>query len=233
LTQINTLSQSATLSLSWTRDASLPLISSFQLNNNAATANAKVVNVNLTASDATTNILKFCLRVFNASQASPTPTDDCWVNVDAPFPGLSPGLNLNLTNYPQFLDFFDGHYYVYAWVQDATGHSSAVSAKTIQLAQAQPPSILGFFGTSDDLSYPPLAAGKEIVALNNTVFIKWKIQDDKEWPTGAGKIFATSDDATWTELTSAGGIDVTAASGCTHQSVRKGHCHCWLPYWDR
>ena len=226
LTQTNTLSQSATLSLSWTRDATLPLISSFQLNNNAATANGKVVNVNLAASDATTNILKFCLRVFNASQASPTPTDDCWVNVDAPFPGLSPGLNLNLTNYPQFLDFFDGNYYIYAWVKDASGNSSAVSTQTIQLAQAQPPSILGFFGTSDDLSYPPLAAGKETVALNNTVFIKWKIQDDKAWPSGAVKIFATSDDATWTELSSAGGIDAIAASGCTAGSTYTG-CFAW------
>ena len=227
LTQTNTIPQAAMLNLIWTRDATAPSISLFQLNSGAATTNRKVVNVNLTASDVTSNILRFCLRVFNASQASPAPVSDCWVDVDAPFPALSPGLTLTMTNYPQLLDFFDSTYWIYAWVQDTAGNSSAVLNRSITLTQAQPPSILGFFAASDDASYQPLAAGKETVNVNSWSYIKWRIADDKAWPAGAVKIFATSDDSTWTEISPAGGLNATAMSGCSVGALGYTGCLAW------
>jgi hypothetical protein len=227
LTQTNSLPLSATLNLIWTRDSSAPSISLFQLNNSDTTTNRKVVNVNITAADVSTNVLRFCLRVFSAIQASPTPTAECWINVDAPFPGLQPSLSLNLTNYPQFLDFSDGNYWVYGWAQDAAGNSSQASSQSIQLTQAKPPAMAAFFAASDDISYPPLASGKETVSLNNWSYIKWQISDDKAWSSGAVKIFATSNDSIWTEITPSGGIDATSMSGCSVGSSSYTGCFAW------
>lgn len=239
LTQTNTVPTSASLSLTWIRDTTVPTLTSAQMsiNGGATTTSSRLVSLSLQAVDVTTRISHFCLKTTTgAVPGTPAAGDACWTAVNAPIPGLSLSSTLNLTNFSQSLDFSDATYTIFAWVRDEVGNTSSLSnagngtagqdKASIQLIQGAPPVVTNVFASRTDTSYPPLLGSDETISAGNDVYIKWNASDtDEVLGASSIRIFFTTNDTTWTEITS-GGIPNAINGACTLDVGYSG-CYRW------
>ncbi len=162
----------------------------------------KYVDVSVLSTDALTNVTHFCLKTVNSP---PLAADDCWVAVNAPNPGLTPALTLNLIDFPLLLGFVPGPYTVYAWTRDLKGNISVNTGTVgkdivnITYDNDAPPEITNFFAANTSAPSNPLLE-TEMRFLNlDTVFIKWRATDDNALPAQIN-ISYTTDDINYTSI---------------------------------
>ncbi|MGK5082685.1 hypothetical protein WDW37_05210 [Bdellovibrionota bacterium FG-1] len=215
-------------------DSTAPVLTAGQMsiNGGAASTTSNYVQVSLRATDSLTNITQFCLKTNSTTQ--PTSSDACWVLVNAPTPGLTAALSLNLTNFSYLLGFVTGNYTFYAWVQDQLGNISSLTSAgagtagvdkaTITYSPGQPPSVINVSATSTDVPASPFASTDLYVTAGSTVYIRWDVATAANG-LGANPVTLayTTNDSTFTEIAS---NVANAANGCTVDGSHTG-CYVW------
>src|SRR6185312_15029499 len=148
----------------------------------AATALTNYVKVSLKATDDRSSITQFCLKT---SSSAPASGDSCCVNVNAPNPGLTPNINLNLVNFPYMLGWVPGTYTIYAWVRDDEGNISSLTAAgagtsgtdkaTITYSPGTPSTVVNTSSTAGDSPSSPATQGDLTASSGSDVFIRWDV----------------------------------------------------------
>lgn len=207
LKQTNAQSLSTTATIRWIRDTTPPafIASSFKLSGDAATTKKVMVPVAIQATDALTNITQLCLKTNDSS--APSANHSCWVPVDSAAIGLTPSLNLNVTNYVYSLPIVPGDYTVYAWAKDTPGNISTLTSagagtlntdrETITFYQAIAPVISYVLVGSTDYPANPPSTSDLTVGVGSPIYVKWKVSDDLALPATPISIYFTTDEVNW------------------------------------
>lgn len=162
----------------------------------------KYVDVSIVSIDSQTNVTHFCLKSENVP---PNASDDCWVAVDAPNPGLTPALTLSLVDFPFLLGFVPTTYSVRAWTKDLAGNISTNSGTigqdmvNITYHNDTPPEITNFFAANTSAPSNPITEPEMRFNNLDTVFIKWTATDDNALPANINLSY-TTDDVNYTSI---------------------------------
>lgn len=165
-----------------------------------AATSSKYVNVSLQAQDNETNITHFC---FKANSTTPGLNSPCWRAVDAPIPGLTPAITLDLVNYPHLLGYVPATYNIYAWARDLKGNISSNTATvgkdlvSITYQEDTAPSLSNFFASNTTVPPNPITDAEMIFNTSNPVYIKWTATDDYGVAPSI-KLYYTTDDVNYT-----------------------------------
>lgn len=200
-----------TVNGTWIRDLTGPVVNTVSLADNSPTSSSSFSRISLSATDTQTHITDFCIKI--NSTTAPDENHSCWVAVNSAEVNLIPSTTLNLTNYGLFLGLAPGEYSAYAWAKDSADNVSALSLDIL----AMPTGTEGM--DFDKITYSPIAPPtiQNILASNSatiqntrserfinsgeTVYIKWTASQANISP-GAVRIYFTTDDQTWTLITS-------------------------------
>jgi hypothetical protein len=162
----------------------------------------KYVDVSVASTDSQTNVTHFCLKSENVP---PNSSDNCWVAVDAPNPGLTPDLTLSLVDFPFLLGFVPSTYSVRAWTKDLAGNISTNTGTigrdmvNITYDNDTPPEITNFFAANVSAPSDPIAEPEMRFNNLDTVFIKWTATDDNALPANINLSY-TTDDVNYTSI---------------------------------
>jgi hypothetical protein len=201
------------------------------LNNNNTT-------VAIQASDATSNITHLCLKTSNAAV---TTADSCWVAMAAVLPGQAASNSITVTSYNYNFGIPGGLYTIYAYVRDAAGNISSLTNSgngtintdryDLTYTQGQAAVLTYLNGTNSNTStFPPAQADLQI-ASGQSVFIKWRAEDDFAIPAQSVKLYYTTDDVNFTVIASNlnnGANPGTGGQTCTVSGNYTG-CFVWTP----
>lgn len=200
-----------TVNGTWIRDLTGPVVNLVSLADNAPTSSSSFSRISLSATDTQTHITDFCIKINSAT--APDENHSCWVAVNSAEVNLTPNTTLNLTNYGLFLGLTPGEYSAYAWAKDSADNVSALSLDIF----AMPTGTEGV--DFDKITYSPIAPptieniltsnsatiqntrSERFINLGETVYIKWTASQANMSP-GAVRIYFTTDDQTWTLITS-------------------------------
>jgi hypothetical protein len=202
-----------------------------------AVTTTNYIQVSLAASDDLTKITKFCLRYNDA--AAPGSADACWVPVDAPSPGITPALAINLVNFNYPIGFSPGSYTVYAWVMDQSGNISTLSnggagtagidSASITYTPGTPPSLSNILATNTDSPSTPPTSSELTIGTGSSVVIKWNVNIGTN-PLSASpiRLYYTEDDTTYLPIngTDTSPLPNAQGAGCTIDGSHSG-CYVW------
>ena len=226
--------QTVSSAANFTVDSVAPTLTAGQMsiNGGAATTSSNYVRVSLKGADDSTNITKFCLKLNTTS--APATSDACWVAVNAPSPGLTPGRGLTLTDFNYQMGFSPGTYHLYAWLMDQVGNVSSLTnggagtdgrdSASIAYSPAAPPVLANVLGVSSDSPASPPAAADLTIAAGHDVVIKWNASATAGFSGFPVSLYYTTNDTTYLPIA---GTDVSplpnsAGSGCTISSDYTG-----------
>lgn len=186
--QTNAVPLSTNVNGTWIRDTTAPVftVGQMNINNNAVETNIARVDIKLQAADALTNITHFCLKL---ESSQPFAGDSCFVGVDSPSVGLTPGLALNLVNFKYNLPIVPDAYNVYAWLKDEANNVSVLTSAgagtalrdtdSINFVVYVPPTVTQVVIGSNDYPADPPSPSDLTVGAGQGLYIKWKAVDDK------------------------------------------------------
>ena len=207
----------------WTRDTQAPTLtpSTMVINDGSGSTGNNSIQVDLQGNDSATNITAFCLKWVNST--APGESDSCWVLVNAPSPGLTPGLNLTLVDFDFLIGFGVSNYTVYAWLKDEAGNISSLTAagsgtlgqdkQTTFYDPGTPPTVIDIIATNSATPADPPSVADRSIPLGNDVHIKWNASDVQGLASNPISLYYTSDEVTMVPITS--GLNNGSNSGCT------------------
>ena len=220
--QTNGLGTTTTVVGTWIRETNIPTVSSV-----ATTATdpskSNFVPTNLTGSSANAQvpISHFCF--VSNSTVAPIASDECWVAVNSPQVGLTPAQNLNLVGFYNLLGWQPINYTVYAYVKDAAGNISTLTAAgagttgvdkyAIGYDPGIPPQIQDVIAANADNTANPPTIAQGTVPAGTDVYIRWKAWDNLTLPAGAISLYYTEDEITFVPITGAETLN-NANYGC-------------------
>ncbi len=231
LSQTDLATNKTTVSVSWLRDTTPPVITngSFSLDAGAATTAVNYLSVNLKAADALSNITQFCLlyTIDPNPQDAPSPTSNCWTQVNNPSqPNLPLQKTLNLANFQYRIGYTPNTYYVYAWTEDAVGNVSLPASASIIFNPGQPPVVVNVIASQNDNVTLPLAQSETVIAQGTPVVVHWNITQAKN---GLGSspvsLYYTTDDSTYLPI--AQSIPNAINGSCTLLNGLASGCAVW------
>jgi len=200
-------------------DRSPPVLTGLTLNDGEAETPTAFVRVSLSGHDFL-SITELCLR--HQDSDKPSVDDPCWLRVDGPELGLSPGATIDVSALNYMLDFIPMRYTVYGWLKDELGHISDLSAAgagtpsidsdSIDYYPGRPPTITDVLATSSDAPADVPGPADLSIAAGNDVYIKWAAVDDEPLPAGPISLLYTTDDESWAVI--AEGLDNASSGGC-------------------
>jgi hypothetical protein len=207
------------ITLLLTTDTTAPTVTSFILNSGATSTFNNNVTVSFAASDATSNITKFCLK-YN-SPTAPLANDSCWRNVDAPTPGVTPAPSISFSNYFFQLGFTKANYIASAWAMDEAGHISTniqttnVDQYEMSFDPGSPPSITKLTATNSDSAPYPAPSTALVVNSGDQLYIKWSASDTEGLSPNPISIFYSLDGTTYVPLLGGSDLPNGVNGSCT------------------
>lgn len=203
-------------------DTSNPRVNSMSITD-ASPTDLRNIRVNLNASDDASKITHFCLRFTSSSQ--PSTSDSCWYPINANPPGVTPALSVSFTNFYISLGFAPATYTVYGWVKDEMSRiNSSAGTAAIQYTPTTPPVITDVVAASSDSPSSPPSQADLTAAAGSTVYIKWKVTDDRALPATPITLYYTTDESTYTQI--ATGLSNGVNGTCTISGAQTG-CYRW------
>lgn len=183
----------------------------------------RYIRVNLNASDDATKIKQFCVRHTSSSQ--PAASDSCWRAVDATPPDVTPAKSISISNFYITLGFAPTTYTIYGWVKDEVGRISTASASVSrQYSPTTPPEITDTVAASTDSPSTPPTQVQLTAASGTTVYIKWKLTDDRALPATPVTLYYTTDETNFTQI--ATNLINGVNGSCTVSAPHTG-CYAW------
>jgi hypothetical protein len=217
--------------------ATTPGVSTIAANDNVNFTNRNVLSMDLTASvtDGASLITHVCLKHSTTASppAAPAATDGCWIPVT--LLGGVPATSINLTNFFYNVGFTPGNYSIYAWVKTGADRISALTNggngtasqdfDAISFSPGFPPVLSNVFATNSDTPTIPPTGTNLILAPGGNVFVKWKLTDDEALPGAPIEISYTTDEITYTTISS--GLVNGDNGGCTVTAVTHSGGFVW------
>lgn len=207
--QTNALMLQTNVVGTWIRDTTAPVftVGQMNINNNALETNLARVNVDVQATDSLTNITHLCLKL---ESSQPLANDMCFIAVDSPAIGATPGLSLTLNDYQFNLPIVPDTYSLYAWAIDEAQNVSALTngglgtalrdTDSIGYVIYNPPTVDKLVIGSTDFPANPPSTSDLTVGSGQPIYVKWKISDDKAFGATPVSVFFTTDDITYTPV---------------------------------
>lgn len=153
-------------------ETSLPAVLNFAVNNNSGESSI-FGNISLEASSTISHVTHFCIK--NATTTTPLLSDSCWVAVNSPQPGISPGLAINFADYSQMISYTPGPTYVSAWVKSEAGNISNTSTVNLDVLAPNPPVVSNILVANVSSPSDPVTTSEKIFNGSQPAFIKWKV----------------------------------------------------------
>lgn len=216
----------------------LPVVTSLALNNGVSTTEVAAIPISFSATHSSLNVTHFCFKTtLNATApSSPASGDSCWRAVNNPQPGQTPSQNVSFSGFSYTLGFSTAEYFVFAWAKSESGAVSYLSSlglgtngtdkESIQFDQSLPPTIINVIATNTNSPSNPVTKPELIVPSGSTVYIKWKVTDDKALPATPIKLSFTTDEMNFTDVL-AGSVANAAGAGCTVDGINHTGCYTW------
>lgn len=206
-------------------DSTRPILSGFVLNGGVSSTTTSSVPLSFSASDAN-KVTHICFK-YNSSP-EPILSDACWTPIQTT--GVTASTTVSVSDYFFRIGLSSGLYSVFGWMRDSLGNVSqntgtaGVDMGVISFISGTPP-VTGqvIAGSSDTLSEPQTDAQLTVPA-GQSVYIKWTIQTTGSLGPNPIQLAYTTDDATWTEISS--GLPNSQGSGCTISGAQTG-CYRW------
>lgn len=216
----------------------LPVVTSLALNNGTDPTEVAAVPISYSATHSNLNITHFCLktRLDSTAPASPAKTDSCWRAVNNPQPGQTPSQSISFSGFTYTLGFSTAEYFVFAWAKSESGAVSYLSSLglgtngtdkgSIQFNQSLPPTIINVLSANTDSPSSPVTKPELQVPAGSSVYIKWKLTDDKTLPATPVDISYTTDEVNFTSVVT--GLANSAGTGCTVDGTTHTGCYRWV-----
>ena len=226
----------ATSAASFSMDSVPPAFTAgqFSFTEGASTTNNNV-RMNLQGSDNLTNIQYFCLKYTTGSvPTAPTSSDTCWTSVQANPPALTPSLSISLSNFYFTLPFISGNYSVFAFLKDQVGNISQLSNSgngtvgtdmaTVAYTSPTAAIVNSVYATVNSTPSTPPSVSDLTISAGASLYIQWAISDANAVPAGGVKLEYTTNDSTYTTITS--GLNDGTNAGCSVPTGATG-CYVW------
>lgn len=220
--QTNGLGTTTTVVGTWIRETDIPTISAVSTTaSDPSKSNFVPTNLTGTSANALVPISHFCF--VSNSTVAPIATDECWVSVNSPQVGLTPAQTLNLVGYYNLLGWQPINYIVYAYVKDAAGNISTLTAAgagtyavdkyAIGYDPGIAPSIQDVIAANSDTTANPPTIAQGTVPAGTDVYVRWKAWDNLALPAGAIALYYTEDEITFVPISGAETLN-NANYGC-------------------
>lgn len=227
--------------VTWIRDHSLPQVLSLTLDGGATISRDPTLAVALSGQDDLSNIVAFCLD-WRPRAMPPVATDECFVPVAAPSPGLTPAQALRIDHYDYLVGFGPATYIVRTWLLDEAGNVSTLGAggagidgvdrAAIEYRPGLAPILTDVWAANTRTPQLPMPASVLVVGTGTSVYISWAAQDDEALPAAPISIYYTTDERTYVPI--ATGLTNGTNGGCTIDSAgttiddRATGCFVWI-----
>jgi len=217
---------SASTALSLIYDITAPVVSSINVNSGILTTGNNNLVVSLTSSSSRQDISAFCFKYNDPT--TPLVADSCWTTLDSI--GYSVTNSFTLSSYPYQIGSILGDYDIRVWLKDDMGNIST-SSNTLNIdlysmnyQPDPPPTVSNAIASSTDTPSNPLNSADTTATIAADVFIRWNITDNAAIPNGNVSLYYTTNESTYTLITS--GLDNDANGSCTVDGGSTG-CFKW------
>lgn len=226
--QQNILSTRTTVNAIWTRDTTAPEFVNgfFNINAGAVETMLRYVKIDLKSIDQTSRINSICLKTDDDTK--PSADAGCWIS------SFTASKTVTLSQLDMGLGLADKTYSIFAWAKDEAGNisdltnagagTSGQDMKSIVLNAGQPPMVTLIAAGVNAPQAPPLLS-EQVVTAGSSVYINWKVSDDRTLPTQYINLeFTTDNSGTYDEIAS--NLQSQAYNGCVIQPGFDG-CYKW------
>lgn len=206
-------------SVTFSTDLTAPIVDSLAINGGALSTANNNVQIALDAHDSLSRVMQFCLRYNNT--AKPTANASCWVDVNAPSPGITPNPTISFNNFYYQIGFAKGNYNVYAWVKDEAGQISdnAATLNTdryfITYDPGTPPEFSKAIATNTDAPGTPIDASDLTAPNSSDIYIKWSVTDLEGLAANPINIQYSLNDVSFSDLSGGQNLQNAQNGGCT------------------
>ena len=206
-------------------DSTLPVLSSFTVNNGTASTTNNNIPVSFTATDAN-KVSYLCFKYNDSTQ--PAGTDSCWNQMSNT--GVAAATSVSVSNFYTRIGLLNGTYTLYAWVKDSVGNVSANTATSgvdkgaVSFVAGIPPAVSDVTATSTNSPQTPMVTSDQIVSAGQTVYIKWNATSTTGLSATGIQLFYTLNDTTWIPIGT--GLANAAGAGCSISGSQTG-CYTW------
>lgn len=225
---------SSSVSMIWKRDTTAPVLTAGGLTINGGTGTTTSLSFNplsFLATDNLTTVASFCVKTVNSA---PTASDSCWYPVNGSLTNVTPSNSVSISGYQIYVGIVPTTTYsVYVWVMDGAGNISTQTSTTskdmvtITYNPVAPPSVATVLvGNSDTMNG---VISERTISAGSTVYVRWTASGSSLGSTPV-KLYFTTDDATWTLITSGLGNDInncTSITGSGTASTTATGCYMW------
>lgn len=217
---------SSSTALSFIYDITAPVVSSLTVNSGSFTTGNNNLVVSLTGSSNRQDIFSFCFKYNDA--AAPLAEDICWktlASIGTPITN-----SFTLSDYPFQIGTILGGYDIRVWLKDDLGNISTISNTlnvdlySMDYLPDPPPTVSNAIASSTDTPSNPLNSADTTATIASDVFIRWNIADNAAIPNGNVSLYYTTNESTYTLITS--GLNNNANGACTVYGGSTG-CFKW------
>lgn len=216
ISQVDTAGNSSNaVTASWQRDTSAASIASMNVNSGGSSTGNNNVLIDLASSSTDAMISDFCFT-YN-SPSAPSSADSCWTSLVSI--GKTVSNTFTLTQYPFQIGTILANYDIRVWIKDTLGNISVQTNTlnqdlyTISYQPDPPPSIFNVQATATDSPNNPFQSVDTTVLTGSDLYIKWNATDNNAIPAGSVKLYYSSDDVNFTQITT--GLNNGVNGGCT------------------
>jgi hypothetical protein len=226
--QQNVLATRTTVNAIWTRDTIAPVLADgfFNINSGTATTTLRYVKVDLRAVDQTSRVNAICMK--SDDDTRPGLNAGCWIS------SFTASKTVTLNQVDMGLGLADKNYTLYAWAKDEAGNISDLTGagagtdgkdkKSIILNAGLPPA-LSIVAAGVNAPQTPLLLSESAVTAGSSLYINWKVTDDRALPAQYITLeFTTDNSGNYDEI--AANLGSLAYNSCTVQPGFSG-CYKW------
>lgn len=196
-----------------------PTVNSLSINSGALSTTNNNIQIALSASDNLSKVTQFCLKYNDTS--APVASSSCWVDVNAPSPGVTPSTNISFTGFYYQIGFAKGTYTVYGWAKDESGQVSSnaailnVDMASITFDPGTVPVISKAVATNTDAPGIPIDATDLSAPNGSDIYIKWHAADIEGLDANPINIQYTTNDSTFIDLSGGQNLANAQNGSCT------------------
>jgi hypothetical protein len=217
---------SPSTALGFIYDITAPIVTSINVNSGISTTGNNNLVISLTSSSSRQDISSFCFK-YNES-TTPLAADSCWTTLASI--GYPLTNSFTLSSYPYQIGTILGIYDIRVWLKDDLGNISTIS-NTINIdlfsmnyQPDPPPTVSNAIASSSDTPSNPLNTADTTATIASDVFIRWNITDNAAIPNGNISLYYTTNESTYTLITS--GLNNSENGACTVDAGSSG-CFKW------
>ncbi len=231
-TIVNTAGLQSSAAITWKRDASAPIATSFSINGaSAGSSNSPFVTAAFQATDNLTFVNRFCVKT---DSAQPLVSDACWYPINGPQTNVVPSNSVSVSGYNFQVGITPSSYTAYLWLMDSAGNMTSnlnIQGRDMATVNYQPlaaPTVNSVIVGNADVMNGAIA--ERTITGGANVFIRWNAQGASLGSSPVSLSF-TTDDQNWNVITnglSNGNTGCSSITGTGTASPTATGCYKWV-----